>query len=88
MALLTAHNSSSIWTRDSVRIVAVGGQTSAFAGKRQSIWTSLNNWLIVSWITFVVVITIFFMRKNGSTLAFAGSTKVDGRLRGLSLCCN
>ena len=80
--LLTAHRSGSIWTRDSVRVVAGAGQAAPFARKREPICASLQNWLVCCRITFVIVITKLLVRENGPTFAFARAAKVYCSLRG------
>lgn len=83
--LLTAHNTSSVRARDSVWIVTVGGQAASFTCEGQTVRTGLENRLVVGWITFVVVITIFFVRKHRSAFALARPAKVDRRLGRSSL---
>lgn len=80
-----AHDARSIRAADTVRVVAVCGQTAALSGEGQPVGAGLEDRLVVGWITFVVVITIFFVRENCVALALARAAKVYGCLRGCPL---
>lgn len=58
-SLLTAHHSGAIWASDSVRIVAVLGETLLVSSKGETIGTGLHDGFSV--VTFVVVVTVLFV---------------------------
>lgn len=82
---LTSHHAGSVRTGDAVRVVAVGRQPATLSGECQPIGASLENRLVICWVTLIIVITILFMGENGVALALARSAKVYCSLGGGAL---
>lgn len=84
---LLANDAGSIRTGDTVRVVTMARQAATESGEGETIWTSLDDWLVAGLITFVVVITIFLVGKHRARFALVGSAKVLCRLRWWPILC-
>lgn len=84
---LLADDSSTVWARHSVRIVAVVCQAASKAGEGKTVWTGLDDWLIGGLITLIVIITILLVGEHGASLALVGATEVLRRLRWWPVLC-
>lgn len=84
---LLADHTRAIRTGDTMRVVAMVGETTTEAGEGQTVGASLNNWLIGGLITFIIIITIFLMGEHGASLALVGAAEVLRCLRWWPVLC-
>lgn len=66
---LTSHDSLAIGATDAVWIVTIGYKSSLSTSKGKSIGTRLKDCLSCGTVTLVIIVTVFFMRKESSILS-------------------